>query len=340
MKEVIIYGFTTLNSAAIAMAYFQSGNDFLWHNQVLDHQLTEYESGWEVGLLTVNILLTGSIFVSNQIGMGAHITHFLNHLFGKEVFSIGPQKELSRKEKIMLGLGSISKALISTTSLLSSIRDSIGGWRFPSLIATPFLGANLVAVMVILLEHTAWRAQWSKRKASLLAVIVGGGYGVSQLYLYSNAIFNPLLLTGAISKRPGWRSDSVGFKIYVGTLYPRLEFMFGSAKTIYKKTKKVFGPGSEKTEVRAYEKWNGVVASVYRSVALLAPVFCFFYLLSNGNFALAGIITVLFSFSNIGVAAVLYPAPKVSANDRLRLLNPQEGTIIDCSDKDPVIYQI
>ena len=40
-KILFVWILTFINSGVVTTTYFQSGNDFLWHNKMVDHQLTQ-----------------------------------------------------------------------------------------------------------------------------------------------------------------------------------------------------------------------------------------------------------------------------------------------------------
>ena len=368
-KKILLWILTAINSGVVTTTYFQSGNDFLWHNGVVeDHQLTQSNERWEWYLLGVNSLMCGFVLVSNQFGMASHISKFLRKVCGMSMPK-NNQRKISRPVLAIIGFGALCKAVISSSSLLSSVRDiarewpkssscsgfslfgKTGDWQVSSICSGFSLFGNFGATAVVLLEHTSWRGNQRPSVAKFLAGFVGVLYGISQGCLYSNALFNPLLLTGLLKERPGICSDLTGQLIFAATAWPLTEFAICSGQVMYQKTCKVLGRAdAEEKRTRlskcqqSYQKVRGGVASGYRILALLAAVFCFFYFPSGNNLMVTCIITAFCSLAAPGVIAVLYPLSRstrgsdffASASHRLLPINEPDDDSDD--EQYPVPY--
>ncbi len=315
-KILLVRGLTLINSLVVTTTYFQSANDFLWHNKVVDHQLTQGNERWEMYLLGTSSVMCAFVLVSNQFGMVSHISKFLREVCGMTMPKI-KKSDISRPVLAIITIGAACKAVISSSSLLSSVRDITGEWWWSSACSAISLIGNFGATAVVLLEHTGWHGNRRPCVAKIWAWVVGVLYGISQGCLYSNALFNPLLLTGVLKERPWFVSDSTGKRIFWASAWPLFEFSVGSGQVIYEKTYKVLGSeGVEDKSLRLskcqqrYQNGRGVMASGYRVLALLAAVFCFFYFISGDNLTTTGIITALCSLAAPGVIAVLYPFPR------------------------------
>lgn len=302
----------TANSVVIGLVYEESGNNFLWHNGWTEQPLMASKGTWVPYAKALNITMAGLVVISNQLGMPTRLDQFVKHFLGGETVEIKESNSSSSLKKAVIFAGSASKALISTSSLFSSVRDTTGGLTVPSIVAGTCLLGNFLAVLVTLVENHKVNFNLSKRAAFALALFVGTTYGASQECIYSNAIYNPLMLTKALAERPGWfNTDKMGFIIYALTAYPRLEFMIGSATALFKITKKVAGSARGKVNEApptGYQKWRGFVAASYRSMAAMAAIFGFFYSISGNNLP-ESICLALFlgALAAPGLAAVLYP---------------------------------
>jgi hypothetical protein len=315
-KILLVRGLTLINSLVVTTTYFQSANDFLWHNKVVDHQLTQGSEPWEMYLLTASSVMCAFVLVSNQFGMASHISKFLSKACCMKMTKI-KKSDVSWPVLVTITIGAACKAVISSSSLLSSVRDITSEWWASGACSAVSLIGNFGATAVVLLEHSGWHGNRSPCVAKIWAWVVGALYGISQGCLYSNALFNPLLLTGILKERPWFVSDSIGKQIFWASFLPLITFSIGSGQVIYDKTCKVLGD-KEVEEKRprlskprhCCQSVQGVVASGYRVLALLAAVFCFFYFLSGDNLTTTGIITALSSLAAPGVIAVLYPFPR------------------------------
>ncbi len=349
-KKILLWILTVINDGVVTTTYFQSGNDFLWHNGVVDHQLTQSNERWEWYLLGVNLVMCGFVSVSNHFGMTGHISKFLRKVCGMSMPK-NNQTELSRPVLAIIVFGALCKAVISSSSLLSSVRDITREWPVSSSCSGFSLLGNFGATAVVLLEHTSWRGNQRPCVAKFLAGLVGVLYGIPQGCLYSNALFNPLLLTGLLKERPGIYSDLTGQLIFAATAWPLTEFAICSGQVMYQKTCKVLGRAdAEEKRTRlskcqqSYQKVRGGVASGYRILALLAAVFCFFYFPSGNNLMVTCIITAFCSLAAPGVIAVLYPLSRstrgsdffASASHRLLPINEPDDDSDD--EQYPVPY--
>jgi len=340
---------TLVNSFVVGATYFESVNNFLWHNRVIDHQLSDYQNNAELALLLVGGFLCGFISISNQQAITPQTAKFLNGIFGTDF--IETMESSAKGCRYIYDSGVAAKALISSSSLLSSIRDLSGEWVLSGIIAGLALLGNFGATFVILKEQQKdeegkpWRANFPLARSVPLAALISTTYALSQAALYSNALFNPFLLTGAISKRPGYiNSDAFGRKLMMATTYPWIEFSLGTWQSIYNKSKKVLGSEIKETEAitpSCYQYWRGSLASVYRTTALLAAVFCFFYLLADKNPIVAGIITAFCSLATPGVFAILFPSVKSrvrQSENHLPLLMGNSASINQRSHEEINIY--
>lgn len=337
-NKLLQYSMLIANSFGLLTTYLNSAFNFTWHTGVTDKTLIQsYDDwqGWEPYVLGSSIAMCVLIFLNNQNSMSNHIAKWVNHIYRKPVFTIETEQKLTKTAQFIEIGGSISKALISTSSLLASLLDMTGNWPVSLAISTLILFGNFGATFVVTKQHTPWRASWSKRTALLAAWFICLSYGGSQWFLYMNATFNPLLLTGTLKKRPGfYNTDRTGFIIFMVNLYPSLEFMISSGASMYHRSLEVLRPVSPENHPvefkvmvpKPYEKWRGAVASSYRSVALLAAIFCFFYAWLNDIELSAGI-TAPFILAIPGIFALLYPI-RESKQQPLTVLSDSSSLLI------------
>lgn len=311
--------FTIMNSLGVSLTYFDSIVNFLWHTGLSDHPLTDCRENWEVYAVATATILCVFIAMNNQRVMPDHIAKFMNK-FSKEKLFAPTKTNNSAKGIVIDAVGCVSKAVISSISLLSSIKDYIEDWKIAGTLSSFSLLGNMLAIFSVLMEHRKdrngrpWSANLSRPFAQVLAMYVKICYGLAQGGIYSNAIMNPLVMTGVLKSRPAFNSpDALGKTIFWSTAYPCLEFMWGSGEAMYKRTLQVLEARSEdeqfesKPKPRCWQKWRGGVASVFRSLALIAAIFCFFYLLSQGNVWASAIPAALSVLAVPGVFALLYP---------------------------------
>lgn len=311
-KKLLVDLLTLINSTVMAGTYFKSFDDFPWHNKILDYQLTDSREGLPLYVLGIGTVMCIVVLASNQCGMASHISKFLRNVWGMQTPKISKSK-ISRPVIALMTIGAVCKGIISSSSLLSTVRDYTGEWRWSSACSGISLIGNIGATAVVLLEHTDWRGHWRPCVARSMALLVAILYGASQGCLYSNALFNPALLTGVLTRRPGIDSDYTGNLLMGLTAYPLLEFTICSGQVIYQKTCKVLGSEateSKRTQPSRYQKWRGGVASGFRTLGLLAAVFSFFYFCTDKNLPVTCLLTVLSLLAAPGVCAVLYPLPK------------------------------
>lgn len=308
---------TMMNTLGVSLTYFDSIINFLWHIGKSDHPLTDCKESWEAYVVAMATILCVFIAMNNQRAMPGHIAKFLNHTFRKNSYSI-PKTTHTPKEAVVDAIGCFAKAAISTISLYSSINDYIDNWKISSGLAVVSFFGNLLAVFSVLMEHRQddEKKQWSLNLpspvAKFVARFVHGCYGLAQGGIYSNAMMNPLVITQVLASRPAFNSPDMTSRIlFWATLYPCAEFMWGSGAAMYKRTLKVFGPLDQEEELKhqpsCWQKWRGGVASVFRSWALIAGIFCFFYLLTQGNTWASAIPAALSILAAPGVFSLLYP---------------------------------
>ncbi len=306
---------TLMNTLGVSITYFDSIINFPWHIHKSDHPLTDCKEDWEVYVVAMATILCVFIAINNQRIMPEHIAKFMNQVFKNKNFS-APKTTHTSKDAVVEAVGCVAKASISTLSLYSSLQDYMDNSVVAALLSSiSFLG-NLLAIFSVLMEHrkdrdeNPWRLNLPRPWAKGLAGFVKICYGLAQGGIYSNAILNPFVMTGVLPSRPAYNSpDSLGRVIFGAMLYPSIEFMWGSGTSMYIRTLKVFGSEEKevKSKVTICQKWRGGVASVFRSLALISSIFCFFYLLSNGNMWASTIPAVLSVLAAPGVFALLYP---------------------------------
>jgi hypothetical protein len=326
-KIILVSVLTFVNSWYVTLTYLASFDDFSWHNNIVDHPLTQPRGGWkgwELYALTGGAVMCVFVFISNQTGMAAHITKFLRNVFGVNLPEI-EKKDLSSRELWTTSIGSVCKALISSSSLLSTVRDYSGDWVTSGICSLVSLIGNFGATFVVLMEHTHWRANLAPPIAKILSAFISLLYSLSQGCLYSNALFNPLMLLHLLNQRPGLYSDSIGKIIFGVTALPLTIFTYRSGEVVYEKSYKVLSVKSEE-KVKLPSRWErlrGGVASGFRTLALMAAAFCYTYLLSGNNLPLASIFAALCLLAFPGVAGVLHAVPQFPGNQaRLTFREP------------------
>lgn len=393
IQSAVLTLITATNSFSVLFTYFDSANNFFWHVGKADGPLTQNDSEWESWdpyVLGLGTTLCVFIFLNNQISMPNHIAKLINYLCGKTVFTIENEQKPTKVSQLIEIAGSGGKAVISTSSLLASLLDLTKNWPVSLSLSGLVLAGNFGATFVVTKQHTGWRAGWPERVVKPVAWFIRLTYGGSQLVLYMNAIFNPLLLTGILKQRPGFiQTDDTGRWIAIATCYPALEFMIGSGNSMYKRALEVFGPAKleviesssvvsgettttgetmitvirepsltastetsndmvesesefkmcaqnlkEQTSVSSscitwegYEKWRGGVASGYRSIALLAAVFCFLYSWLK-DIGLSAGLTSPFILAIPGVCALLYPTKESKKEERPSVVQSGHSILI------------
>lgn len=313
-KRIIRVALLTFNSTGLGVTYFDSINNFFWHIGKAQGPLTQHDSDWSTWdpyVLALGSTLCVLVFANNQNAMPNHIAKFANYIYKSEIWRVEEEKQLSKLSQFIEISGSASKAIISSSSLLAAVQDWTGSWPLSFSASGLALAGNFGATFIVTKQHTAWRPRYSAKVANSIALFIGITYGASQGMLYMNTLFNPLLLTGVLTQRPGLiNTDTTGLWIFMANLYPWTEFVISSGASMYKRTLQVLGPEqkAEESKITQYDQWRGSVAAFYRSMALLAAVFCFLYSW-NDNPAVAGSISLLFLFAVPGVFALLYPYP-------------------------------